>query len=257
MQHVEFFHKDHFQQHYHRTPPPADLAHFIDFFWETRFEELWSQYPQGFSDALFPNVGYTYLINLGTPFVMELENRKFEMKTDGFLPRHTCLECYHRAGNKIFGIKFRISPVLFIKKINFAEYREYIFPLSYLLDQAVLDSMKAARSFHDRTAIISAHYEAVLQQHPENMQAVNIVREILDTSFSKMPSTFPWKNGPHSTRYPRVPFNVISNTLQASAVKKLCRSCVSVKRRHMLPDRPILFITHYTGITTIAIFTNT
>jgi len=185
MQHVEFFHKDHFQQRYHRTPPPADLAHFIDFFWETRFEELWSQYPQGFSDALFPNVGYTYLINLGTPFVMELENRKFEMKTDGFLPRHTCLECYHRAGNKIFGIKFRISPVLFIKKINFAEYREYIFPLSYLLDQAVLDSMKAARSFHDRTAIISAHYEAVLQQHPENMQAVNIVREILDTSFSK------------------------------------------------------------------------
>jgi len=107
------------------------------------------------------------------------------MKTDGFLPRHTCLECYHRPGNKIFGIKFRISPVLFLKKINFAEYREYIFPLSYLLDQAVLDSMKAAGSFDERTAIISAHYLAVLQQHPEKMQAVKIVREILDNSFRK------------------------------------------------------------------------
>ena len=68
MQHIEFFHIDHFEINYHRILPPAGLSHFIDFFWETRFEELWKKYPKGFSDAQFPNIGYTFIINLGTPF---------------------------------------------------------------------------------------------------------------------------------------------------------------------------------------------
>jgi AraC-like DNA-binding protein len=165
------------------VPPPAALSHFIDFFWETNFDELWSKYPKGFSDALFPNVGYTYLINLGTPFTMQLEDRNYEMKTDGFLPRHTCLECYHQPGNRIFGIKFKISPIIFEKKINFAEYREYIFPLSYLLDQSVLDAIKEATSFKKRVQVISAYYQSILKQHPDVLQPVKIVTEILDTSF--------------------------------------------------------------------------
>lgn len=183
MQHIEFFHKTHFDQHYHRVPPPAVLSHFIDFFWETNFDELWAKYPKGFSDALFPNVGYTYLINLGTPFIMQLEDRNYEMKTDGFLPRHTSLECYHQPGNRIFGIKFKISPVIFQKKINFAEYREYIFPLSYLVDQSVLDAIKEATTFRKRVQVISSYYQAVLSQHPDVQQPVRIVTEILETSF--------------------------------------------------------------------------
>ena len=105
MQHIEFFDIDHFENNYHRVKPAPSLTHFIDFFWETNFDELWKKYPDGFSDALFPNIGYTYLINLGTPFVMEVADQKFEMKTDGFLPRHNAIECYHKTGNKLFGIK--------------------------------------------------------------------------------------------------------------------------------------------------------
>jgi AraC-like DNA-binding protein len=191
MQHVEFFHKDHFEQHYHRVAPPPALSHFIDFFWETDFDTLWDRYPKGFSDALFPNIGYTYLINLGTPFTMQLEDRSYEMKTDGFLPRHTCLECYHQPGNRIFGIKFTISPVIFEKKINFAEYREYIFPLSYLLDQSVLDSIKEANSFKKRVAVVSAHYQSLVQQHSDILQPVRIVTEILDTSVRNNKFTVP------------------------------------------------------------------
>ncbi len=86
MQHIEFFHIGHFENNYHRAKPASGLEGFIDFFWETKFEELLDQYPEGFSDALFPNIGYTYLINLGTPFVMQVDDKKFDMKTDGFLP---------------------------------------------------------------------------------------------------------------------------------------------------------------------------
>ena len=73
------------------------------------------------------------------------------MKTDGFLPRYNAIECFHQPGNHLFGIKFRISPVIFEKKINFSEYQDYIFPLSYLLDQSIIDKVKKAASFEERT----------------------------------------------------------------------------------------------------------
>lgn len=187
MQHVEFFHKDHFEKRYHRIQPAArykGLTQFIDFFWETDFDELLTQLPQGFSDALFPNIGYTYMINLGTPFTMQLEDKKFEVKGDGFLPRHTSIECYHRTGNRIFGIKFRISPVIFEKKINFSEYREFIFPLSYLLDRRIIDQIKSADSFSDRCEIVSAYYYEMLNRYSGSLRPVQIVREILDDCYT-------------------------------------------------------------------------
>ena len=142
MQHIEFFHKEHFQFNYHRKKAKRSLSHFIDFFWETNFDALYKQYPDGFSDALFPNIGYTYLINLGTPFVMQLENESYEMRSDGFLPRYKNMICHHSTGNKIFGIKFNVSPVIFEKKINFSEYKEYIFPLAYLMDRKIIKKIK-------------------------------------------------------------------------------------------------------------------
>jgi hypothetical protein len=62
MQHIEFFNADHFENNYHRIPPPAALSHLADFFWETKFDRLWKIHPKGFSDAQFPNIGYTYIL---------------------------------------------------------------------------------------------------------------------------------------------------------------------------------------------------
>jgi AraC-like DNA-binding protein len=179
VQHVEFFHKDHFEFRYHRQKAKRSLSQFIDYFWETDFDTLYPQYPDGFSDALFPNVGYTYLINLGTPFVMQLEEEKFDVKGDGFLPRYKNMICHHSTGNKIFGIKFNVSPVLFQKRINFSEYREYIFPLAYLIDRSVVEKVKAATTFEQRMQILSAYYEDIIQQYAGSLNPVDIVTEIL------------------------------------------------------------------------------
>lgn len=179
MQHVEFFHKDHFEYRYHRRKAKKSLSQFIDFFWETDFDELYEQYPEGFSDALFPNVGYTYLINLGTPFVMQLENEHFEMKSDGFLPRHKNMICHHSKGNKIFGIKFKVSPVIFEKKVNFSEYKEYIFPLAYLIDRKITEKIKSASSFEERMQIVSEYYEGIVEKHSGSLKQVEIVTRIL------------------------------------------------------------------------------
>jgi AraC-like DNA-binding protein len=179
VQHVEFFHKDHFEYRYHRRKAKKSLSQFIDFFWETDFDELYDQYPDGFSDALFPNVGYTYLINLGTPFVMQLEDEHFEMKSDGFLPRHKHMICHHSKGNKIFGIKFKVSPVVFEKKVNFSEYKEYIFPLAYLIDRKITEKIKSASSFEERMQIVSEYYEGIVEKHSGSLKQVEIVTRIL------------------------------------------------------------------------------
>ena len=180
MQHIEFFNIDHFEKNYHRVKPQSGLENFIDFFWETRFDELLEKNPEGFSDALFPNIGYTYLINLGTPFVMQIGDQKFNMKTDGFLPRNQSIECYHQAGNRLFGIKFKISPIIFKKRVNFAEYREYIYPLSYLMEQQVIDQVKRAASFPDRIDILNEYFGSIIKAYPGSWEPIRIVSEILE-----------------------------------------------------------------------------
>lgn len=179
MQHIEFFHIEHFENNYHRVRPDGDLAHFVDFFWETKFDCLLQQNPGGFSDALFPNIGYTYLINLGTPFIMQVDEENFEMKTDGFLPRHKAIECYHRPGNHLFGIKFKVSPVIFERKINFSEYKNYIFPLTYLLSPSVTGSVKQADDFNSRVRILSSYFRQIVKRNSGSLTGIKIVTEIL------------------------------------------------------------------------------
>jgi AraC-like DNA-binding protein len=185
MQHIEFFHSDHFENNYHRVPPPAALSPLIDFFWETKFEHLWEQYPRGFSDAQFPNIGYTYIINLGTPFVMQVNEKKFPVKTDCFLPRYNAIECFHKPGNHLLGIKFRTSPVILEKKVDFSEYREYIFPLSYLMDHRVIDRVKNASDFDERVNILSDYFLSLVNKYQGSLHPVNIVSGILDKIFQQ------------------------------------------------------------------------
>ena len=191
MQHIEFFHIAHFENNYHRVIPHGSLTHFIDFFWETKFDSLLSQNPQGFSDALFPNIGYTYLINLGTPFVMQVDEQRFEMKGDGFLPRHKSIECFHQPGNCLFGIKFKVSPVIFEKRINFSEYREYIFPLSYLLDQEVINKVKQAVDFNERVYILTSYFQNIVERYSGSWQPIQIVTEILERCIATNNFTIP------------------------------------------------------------------
>jgi AraC-like DNA-binding protein len=179
-QHVEFFDTAHFENNYNRAAPIPLLENFIDFFWETKFDDLLEKHPKGFSDALFPNTGYTYLINLGTPFIMQVGEDSFHMRQDGFLPRHKAIECYHKKGNKLFGIKFRISPVIFQKKINFSEYKGYIFPLSYLMDPGLIEQVKSCVSFEERIGLLNKYFEETVSQHEGSLASVALVKNIMD-----------------------------------------------------------------------------
>jgi AraC-like DNA-binding protein len=110
---------------------------------------------------------------------MQLEDEHFEMKSDGFLPRHKNMICHHSKGNKIFGIKFKVSPVIFEKKVNFSEYKEYIFPLAYLIDRKITEKIKSAASFEERMQIVSDYYDGIVEKYSGSLKQVEIVTNIL------------------------------------------------------------------------------
>lgn len=181
MQHVEIIDNDHFQRNYARVYAPQALAHLVDFYWQTKFEPLWDEHPKGFSDVMFPNIGYSYLVNLGTPFVMQVGRDKFNMKTDGFLPRHQSLECFHQKGNVLFGIKFKISPIIFEKNVNFSEYKGGIFPLSYLVEKSVLTDIKTVVSFQERVLILNDYFLSIVNKYEGAVLPITIVSDIIKT----------------------------------------------------------------------------
>ncbi len=207
MQHVEIIDNEHFKEHYNRVAAPRALAHLVDFYWQTKFETLWEAYPDGFSDVLFPNIGYSYLLNLGTPFVMQLGAEKFNMKTDGFLPRHQALESFHQPGNSLFGIKFKISPIIFEKNVNFSEYSGGIYPLSYLMEKSVLADAKKSVTFEDRVEILNNYFLSIVHKYEGAVMPISIVSEIINECTSNLHFTEPLED--MAARH-----NISSRTLQ-------------------------------------------
>lgn len=122
---------------------------------------------------------------------MQVRDKKAPMKTDGFLPRYNPIECFHKPGNHLFGIKFRISPVIFEKKVDFSEYQGYVFPLSYLLSASVLGAVKKASTFEERVNILSHYFLDVLKQYDGPLHPVNIVSNILEECFQSNEFTVP------------------------------------------------------------------
>ena len=185
MEHVEFIDRDHFEYEYHRKWAGGILAEYIDFCWETDFDQLLKTHPRGFADVLFPNIGYTYIINLGTPFVMQLEKSSLEVKYEGFIPRHHYITCHHSPGNKLFGIKFKVCPIIFEKDVDFSEYTEFIYPLAYLIDRSIVNYLRDATSFNERVNIVFDHYEGLVSKYTGSLNYVSIVTRILVDCLNK------------------------------------------------------------------------
>jgi AraC-like DNA-binding protein len=72
-----------------------------------------------------------------------------------------------------------VSPVIFEKRVNFAEYKEYIFPLAYLIDRNIITKIKSARSFDERMQIVSDYYDEIVEKYAGSFKQVEIVTKIL------------------------------------------------------------------------------
>lgn len=117
---------------------------------------------------------------MGTPFVMQVNTTRCKMKTDGFLPRPSYIECFHQPGNVLFGIKFKVSPVIFEKKVDFADYSGAVFPLSYLVDPNLLNRVKKIISFEKRVQVLMKYYDQQLDLYEGSLLPVNIVTSIME-----------------------------------------------------------------------------
>jgi AraC-like DNA-binding protein len=192
LEHIEFIHDHHFINHYFREKPVDEtLQLFIEYFWETKFDNLWTKYPEGFKDSLFPNIGCTYFINLGTPCKIVFNNKTFNISKEAFLPRAKPLTLQHFEGNKVFGIKFLASPILLEKKINFIEYQNFVYPLTFLIDQNILSSTRRASSFKERMEISCEYFAKIITGNKLQKNPVFIVTEIIHYCISKQQYNLP------------------------------------------------------------------
>lgn len=187
--HKEFIDNIHFEQYYERHYVTGSLSNYIDYIWTTRFDSLWQQHPHGFTDKLYPNIGYTYLINLGTPYTMFIQNQPFLMKADGFLPRFHTIACKHSVGNQLLGIKFKVSPILLDKKIDFSEYKHAMFSLSYLLPANVIQAIKMATNFTTTVHTIESYFNNLIHQADNNI--VTTVTQAIQCFESNVYKTIP------------------------------------------------------------------
>jgi AraC-like DNA-binding protein len=95
---------------------------------------------------------------------MFIQHKPFPMKSDGFLPRFHTIACKHSIGNQLLGIKFKVSPILLDKKIDFSEYQHAMFSLSYLLPATVVHAIKTATSFSTAVHIIESYFNSIIHQ---------------------------------------------------------------------------------------------
>ena len=144
------------------------------------------------------------------------------MKTDGFLPRPGYIECFHQPGNSLFGIKFKVSPVIFEKKVDFADYKGSIFPLSYLVDPGLLEKTKKANSFDKRVQLLMKYYEQQLNKYEGSLQTVNIVTSILE-------------NAAKQNNYnPPIEALAIKNKISARTLQRYFLICTGVNSKNAL-----------------------
>jgi AraC-like DNA-binding protein len=106
---------------------------------------------------------------------MQINDQHYQVKAGGFLPRHQYITCHHSAGNQLFGIKFKVCPVLFQKDVDFSEYKERIFPLAYLIETGVIDAVKKASSFAARVKLVFEHYNDIIQEYESPPRYITIV----------------------------------------------------------------------------------
>jgi AraC-like DNA-binding protein len=63
--------------------------------------------------------------------------------------------------------------------VNFSEYKEYIFPLAYLIDRKVIEQIKTASTFEKRMEIASEYYERIVEKYSGSLKQVDIITGIL------------------------------------------------------------------------------
>lgn len=149
------------------------------------------------------------------------------MRTDLFLPRYNRIECFHKPGNHLFGIKFRMSPVLFEKKIDFSEYKGAVFSLSYLIDRSVVNQVKKANSFEERIQLLATYYTSLLEKQEGSLQAVYIVSQILDSVFRE--NRFDLSIEKEAARH----------QISARTLQRYCENCTGITGKQALQVKRI------------------
>lgn len=152
---VEIFHN--IRKIYDFAQPCEELAAHVEFFAESSIERTKQYFPnENFTVKMFASWTPTFYINMGVPYYISLENRRYLIKTDEdiLILRNSTVERYNQPADNIFTVKFYPGGLEAILGISQILAIDQIINLRQLLPGSLLDALKKPISFEGRIQLV-------------------------------------------------------------------------------------------------------
>lgn len=140
--------------------PCGGLAPFIEYFWESAFDEDNNPLKDALlTIKLFPSFTPTFLINLGDSY-------RFASGEHNYMPgpadhvlvrRNKIVEYRHTPGNKLFGVKFFAGGLQSLLNTSLPGTTDKALPLDQVISSRVIKKIKKAGCFEERVVILQEY----------------------------------------------------------------------------------------------------
>jgi AraC-like DNA-binding protein len=175
---TEFFNGDHFRKKYKYFIPTGDAASFIECFWETDFGPGEGKNEFIFSDCILPSVGTTILLNLGTPYLLEIGREQLTIDRDVWYSRLATVRSTHFSGNRIFAIRMQSNIFIGQSIYNYLGTGK-VFNVENVLDKLIIQRIKETGSFEKRCEIVLEYLLARISRKQITAHAATSIQEAI------------------------------------------------------------------------------
>jgi AraC-like DNA-binding protein len=179
---VEIF--DNIRKLYLFSPPSEELADYIEFFSESSAEATHAFAGNDcFTVKMFPSWTPTFWINLGTPYYLTLENKRYKIPAhnDIVVTRDAIAERYNHPLDHIFTVKFYPGGLETVLGINQTRLAGKPIQLHELLPPVIIHQIKKANEFGERKKLLEAHFLSQMKKKRPGAHYLELVRKTIAT----------------------------------------------------------------------------
>jgi AraC-like DNA-binding protein len=175
---------------YDFVPPCEELAAYVEFFAESSVDLTRQYFPdENFTVKMFASWTPTFYINLGAPYYINLDNRRYLVKAneDILILRNGIVERCNQPTDNIFTVKFFPGGLEAILGISQLKMINKVINLRQLLPHSLLNALKQPISFEERVQLTEQFLLSAYQAKTDKDHYITIVNDaISDFEDSKL-----------------------------------------------------------------------
>jgi AraC-like DNA-binding protein len=162
--------------------PCEELVSHIEFFSESSLDRTWQHFgDEHFTVKMFASWTPTFYINLGAPYYIDLENRRYLVKTDEdiLILRNSTVQRYNQPTDNIFTVKFYPGSLEAILGINQIKVINQVINLRHLVPGHLLDAIKQPITFKERIALMQGYLLYAYHNKPVKDHYLMMVKDAI------------------------------------------------------------------------------